>query len=89
MNPSVARSYEAVTVAARRLRTHLRYAGFTIEGGVRTARLSAPVWMIRDLVDSLENSDVARADAHLNEPHERPVTGKVTKVNLPRETLDE
>lgn len=52
--------------------------------------------MLRDLVDSLENSDVVRADAHLNDPHKRPVTGtdwprqvSLTKVNLPRETLDE
>lgn len=83
-------------MAARRLPTHLRYEGVTIECGVKRTTFSIPIWMLRDLVDSLENSDVVRADAHLNDPHKRPVTGtdwprqvSLTKVNLPRETLDE
>ena len=74
-----------------------------MERGIRCAGFTAPIWMARDWIDALDHADAARADAHLHELRERPVSiagwrrlnrrrrrrrGAIAKkVNLPRETL--
>lgn len=102
MDPQVARSFEAVTVALRRLRPHLRVTGATIENGVRVVTLApVPRWMLDDALDSLEHSDITRADAHLGEERAQPTTAKgwrrrnrrrrkmrAEKPIIRRETLD-
>jgi hypothetical protein len=72
VDPYIARSFEAVTIAARRLRPRLRFSGTSIEGSVRVVNVTgAPSWLWRDLFDAIDHSDAARADAALQE---RPVT---------------
>ena len=64
---------EITRVAARRLRSHLRFGGTSIERGVRTVHVhGAPEWMWRDLFDAIERADTAKADSEITVRHDRP-----------------
>jgi hypothetical protein len=81
MDTQVARSFEAVVIALRRLRPRLRLRGVTIEaGGVRVVHVAgAPPWMWRDLFASLDHADLVQADTGFEELHERPVTPRAER----------